>query len=301
MSGTGSLVAFLLAVPPSLADVPMIDRARPNFYGAVADRLPVTVAWSVMRDGGDIALTLTIRGAANPTEVTKPDIRPLMNGRFQVLDRVDPPSELGTIRFAYSLRPVASRVSDVPALPFAYYQPRYPEGRRMLTAYAEPVAIPAVASDPDPLPVPSVETLPEVPLAGTTVPGSAWLVPIGFVPLIVVVGIPLAGRLFPDSVRRAELRRVRAVCEALDDLEAARQGDDPAGATAAAVRRFLAMQPAAVSERFAELLERCDAVRFGPPGGEGAGLPVEAANLIHDEASGRFVANGRTTRQDIAR
>src|SRR4051812_34798830 len=98
MSGTGSLLALVLAAPPSLADVPAIDRARPHFYGAVADRQPVTVAWSAEPEAGDIALTLTVRGAANPSEVKKPDIRPLLKDRFQVLDRPDSPPEPGAVR-----------------------------------------------------------------------------------------------------------------------------------------------------------------------------------------------------------
>ena len=66
MCGTGSLLLLAVAAPPALADVPPLDRARPHFYGAVADRDPVTVAWAAAPAGGDIALTLTVRGAANP-------------------------------------------------------------------------------------------------------------------------------------------------------------------------------------------------------------------------------------------
>ncbi len=283
MCGTGSLLLLLLRLmvgaPPSLADVPPLDRGRPDFYGAVADRGPVTAAWSAEPGGGDITLTLTVRGAANATEVRKPDLKARLAGRFQVFDRPDPPADAGAVRFGWTLRPVPGGVAEVQGLPFAYYRPGFPEGRRMATAYAEPLTI----SVPAPAPVMVVPSLPAVPPAGVAVPGWVWLVPVGLVPPLVLGGTAGARRLFPDAARRAELRRVKAVREVLDALAVA---DDP-GATAATVRAYLRARPPVVAGAFAELLDRCDAARFGPPGGDVTTLPGEATILVQKaEASG---------------
>ena len=285
MCGTGSLLLLLAAAaPPSLADVPPLDRGRPDFYGAVADRGPVTAAWSAEPGGGDIALTLTVRGAANPAEVRKPDLKARLAGRFQVFDRADPPADPGTVRFGWTLRPVPGGVAEVPGLPFAYYRPSFPEGRRVATAYAEPLTV----SVPPPAPVIAAPALPAVPPAGVTVPGWAWLVPVGLVPPLVLGGTAVARRLFPDAARRAELRRVRAVREVLDSLAAA----EDAGATAAAVRAYLRARPPADAGPFTELLDRCDAARFGPTGDDPVGLAGEAAALVQ-KTEAQWVGGGR--------
>ena len=208
--------------------------------------------------------------------LTAPDVRTLLAGRFQVIDRADPPSTPAAVRFGYTLRPVAGGRPEVPGLPFAYYRPSYPDGRRFLTAYAEPLAI----AVPAPPPAPPAVMPPTVPPAGPTPPGWAWLVPVGLVPPLVLAGVPLTRRLFPDAARRSELRRVKAVRDALDALAAAGKASDPAGATAAAVRRYLSVRPPADAGPFEALLDRCDAVRFGPAGGGGQSLPAAAEGLV---------------------
>ena len=277
MSGTGSLLLLALAAPPSLADVPPIDRARPHFYHAVAAGGPVTASWAAEPAGGDIALTLTVGGVANGPEVRKPDVKALVRGRFQVADRSDPPAGPGVVRFGWTLRPVPGGTSEVPGLPFAYYRPGFPDGRRFATAFAEPLL---VSVPPPPPPVAVGPPLPVVPPAGPTLPGWAWLLPVGLVPPAVVVGTTLARRLFPSAARRAELRRVAAVRHALDALAAAPESPDPAGATAAAVRAYLRARPPRDPAGFVDLLARCDAVRFGPAGGDAVGLAAEAAALV---------------------
>jgi hypothetical protein len=279
MCPTGSLL-LVLAAPPTLADVPAVDRSRPHFYGAVADN-PVTAAWAVAPAGDEVVLTLTLTGVANPAEVTKPDLQAVSVGRFQVLPLPDPPAG-DPLAFRYAVRPLAAG-RGVPAFPFAYYRPAFPDGRRFVVAYADPVPLPPVPLPPVPPPaVPAID-LPPVPPAGRAVPGWAWLVPAAGVLPVVLAGTPLARRLFPDAARRAALQRRADVRQALGELAAAAKSPDPATAASVAVRRFLAGRPAG---EFSDLLAECDRVRFGPAGASGLSLPAAAAELVA-RAAGR--------------
>src|SRR5436305_587918 len=112
MYATGNLLlaAVLLAAPPSLDDVPAIDRSKPDFYNAVSTKR-VEVTWSadpatVPRDG-ELTLTLTVKNAANPHELAKPNLgaTDAVTKYFQVLDRTDPVADIDAaeVRFAYTL------------------------------------------------------------------------------------------------------------------------------------------------------------------------------------------------------
>ena len=152
---TGKLLLLVLAIAPAagpagltLADIPPIDRRAADFYGAIAagpDK--VTAAWAVSPAeiplDGDTTLTLTVRNAANPGELARPDLGRMSDkfGAFQVEDLPDEPPEAGVVRFRYRLRPRAAGTLTVPALTYRYYRPRYPEGRRFQTTYADPVTV----------------------------------------------------------------------------------------------------------------------------------------------------------------
>jgi hypothetical protein len=325
MSATGSrwagAVLALVATPsfardgkPSLADVPPVDRAQPHFYNAVA-AAEVRVGWAAdplnPAVGGDVTLTLAVRGAANPAELRKPDLRqlPRLIERFQLLDRPDPPPspDADEVRFTYTLRPRQPGRVEVPALRYAYYRPGLADGRRFQTAYAEPLAL-TVAPQP-------ATAAPAVPLDGpeeffrlasdrgrVSVPGWAWVLPPLLVPVAVAAWVLGWRRLFPAAARRAKVRRVRAVRTALDRLKRAPAAPDPAAEAAAAVRGYLAGrfnlppaartpaeiglalrstgQPGPVAGAAVGFLAACDAARFAGRSDIGLTLVGQAEALV---------------------
>lgn len=318
--GVGCLLALLVSASfaqdrrPSLTDVPPVDRAREHFYGAVAAG-DVRVSWSAdptaAPQGSDVTLSLTVHGAANPTELRKPDLRklPRFGDRFQVIDRPDPAPPPGAteVRFTYTLRPRQAGGVEVPALRYAYYRPGLPEGRRFQTAYAEPLALtvtpPPPTAVPPPVPLDSPEEFFHLAGGSTTpdVPMWAWAVPPLLVPVAVGGWVLVWRRLFPDAARRAKLRRTRAVRAALHRLKRARTAPDPAAEVTAAVRDYLtgrfnlptaaqtptevaaalraAGHPEPLAEAAAGFLAACDA-RFAPAGDNGLSLAEQAERFV---------------------
>ncbi|MCZ2342201.1 MAG: hypothetical protein LC104_10460 [Bacteroidales bacterium] len=235
VTGKVLLLAFLLMVPPesaSLADIPVVDRQARDFYGAIATgRDNVTAEWSatpnpVPRDQ-DITLTLTIRSAANPRELTRPNLKQRSDfaQHFQIDDLPDRSPENGVAVFRYQLRPREAGSFLLPALAYRFYRPRYPEGRRFQTTYArlsepirvtEPIEKPASVAQPIAVPESFLVLVP--PSASVSVPAWAWLVP----PLLVPFGVRLGSRLlrwcFPNAAQLATARRNRAARVALRHL-----------------------------------------------------------------------------------
>ncbi len=318
---TGSPLAVLvlaLAGPPSVGGVPPVERQTPDFYNALAvGPTGVQAAWSVdppaVPVNGELTLTLTVRHAANPHELAKPDLRKLaaFTNRFQVLDRTDPPAspDDAEARFTPGLRPRSPAVRAVPSLKYVYLR-RDGESWRPLTTFARsvPITVTAPAAKPTPAAAPVPLDAPEEfftlaaeqPLAN---PGRyGWLLPVALVPFAVVAWVLLWRWLFPDAVRLAKLRRNRAARLALDRLKKARKATDPAGAAASAFRGYLsarfgmppaAQTPAEVSaalravespaEKAADaeaFLRACDAARFTPTPDHGLSLTMQAESLI---------------------
>jgi hypothetical protein len=321
MSGTGSRSAavlrtaanlWVLTLAPtawgqSVRDVPPIDRQADDFYHAVSAGGPVTTTWAAAPPtaplGGDITLTLTVRGAANPAELVRPDLRkrPEFADRFQVTD--GPPAAPGS--FAYRLRPRAVGETAVPPLRYRYYQPRYPEGKRMQTTFARSLPITvtppaAPASPPVPLDAPDEFFAP--PAAGWSPPPAVVWMPVALAPVAAVGWFLVWRTWFPDAARRAVLRRDRAARTALARLAAARRSADPAAAAALAVRDFLAARygvpssadtPAAVAAAWphpatgdvVEFLRACDAARFAADRDTGLSLVTRAEKLVAGNAA----------------
>lgn len=323
MSATGSLLAALLLgiaaqQRPSVEDVPPVERPAKDFYNALAaGSTGVRVEWTVDPPAvpvtGEFTLTLTVRNAANPHELARPDLRALdeFTKRFQILDRTDPPAPPDTaeVRFTYGLRPRSPGVTKVPSLRYVYLRK---DGGvwKPLTAFANsvPVTVTAAAAKPTPAaaPVPldapeEFFTLAEERPAAT--PGRfGWLLPVAVIPFAVVAWVLLWRRLFPDAVRLAKLRRNRAARLALDRLKKARASADPAGGAASAFRSYLSarfgMPPAAQTpaevvaalravecpaEQAADaeaFLRACDAARFTPTPDHGLSLALQAEALV---------------------
>jgi hypothetical protein len=312
---------------PSVADIPPIDRQAEHFYNALAvGPKGVSATWSAdparVPVDADFTLTLTIRNAANPRELTRPDLRqlPALTTRFQVLDQPAAPAQpdAAEVCFAYRLRPRAVGQTEIPALKYVYYRPDFPDGHRFQTTYAR--AIPITVTPP----VPQPTTAPPVPLDAPEEfftlaaerpvlhPGRfGWLLPVAAVPVLVVAWVFAWRWLFPDAARVAKLRRNRAARHALQRLRAARASADPAGAAAAAVRAYLTarfgMTPAAQTP--AEVLDALHALSVAgsaavPAAGAsaGGGLSILGKRFHRAEAQrpGRPRSQGADRATDYA-
>lgn len=299
----------------TVADVPAVERHADHFYNAIAaGGGGVKVLWSATPADNDIALTLTVRGAANPGELLRPDLRavPAFAERFQILDAADTPTvSADEVRFAYRVRARTADATAVPSLTYRYYRPGFPDGRRMQTAYADAIPLPApapptaVPAPPTPLAAPSefLSLAEESPWElGYGASLFAAVLAVALIPVAVVGWVLVWRRLWPDAARRAAIRRERAARVALARLAAARRSADPAGDAADAVLAFFAARigvppylrtPAEIADALlaagenaarADEAERffraCDAARFAPPGNAAADLVDEAERIV---------------------
>ena len=303
----GAAAWWLMFVPAargqSVHDIPPIDRQTDDFYHAVSAGGRVTAAWTAdptaIPLGGDITLTLTVRGAANPGELVRPDLRkrPEFADRFQITD--GPPATPGS--FVYRLRPRSVGDTAIPSLKYRYYRPGYADGSRMMTAFVPSVPITVLPPEAPPSPPVPLDAPEEFFAAATS--AVAWNIP----PLLVWLPVALASvaavgwyfawrTWFPDAARRAVLRRNRAARTALARLAAARRTPDPAAAASIAVRDYLSarygMPPADTPAEVAaaldhpeivavvEFLRACDAARFAVDRDTGLSLITRAEKLV---------------------
>lgn len=319
-SGWLSAVALLVLFSPARAQDPHPDDAPPllqpteHFYNALGRS--VSVEWSADKTtvpaGGDIAVSLVVRGATNPHRVRKPALRDLPKFKvFEVLDAADPPAEKGAkeVRFDYVLRPRSAGVTEIPELQFNYANLAAPEGKQIRTTYAKKLPIrvtspaPTVTAPAGPLEAPERFFHLADDYREPTEPGwPGWVGLVFAVPLGVVGWVFFWRLMNPDGVRLAKLRRNRAVARALDALRQAAKSPDPAANAAAAVRVYLigrwGMPPDATvpteiaealkatdvpAERAAaavEFFRKCDAARFAPKGDDRASLVEDARGMI---------------------
>jgi hypothetical protein len=222
-----------------------------------------------------------------------------------------------TWEFVYELKPRRTDVTEVPGVPFVFYNPAI----RPATADK---AFQRLYTDPIPLRVRPHEVFavplhaPEGAFQLATGPGlfarvAPWQPPGLAGSLLLLLAPPLLcaawyvawRRLYPDAARRAHLRRSRAARQALGRLHrAARLPAGPRAARAAAVvAGYLhervdlhAAEPTpaeaaghlrrhgcadGLAEQVSRFFESCDAARFLPaPPPDGLDLPEAAARLI---------------------
>ena len=294
------LVAWLEPIT-SIEEMPPIDRLAADFYGAIGDgRTGVAATWNAEWDGSDIALSLTIQHAVNPTELTAPDLSEMamFKEKFQFLGAVQ---QQGST-FRWNLRPRDPFHVEIPSLKVRYYVPGLPEGERFRTTYADAVTLDR------PAPV-IVDSMPIPKFTPTTFVGIrvslwAWLIVLGFVPLFVLAWVGIDRKFFAS---RAILRRNRAVREALAQLNDAKNQPDEAERVSAILWRYCvdrhhlptaARTPTEIAEglhqlgyadewviEIERLLRECDAVRFrlllpSPLGGEGLGVRGTLCSLL---------------------
>lgn len=254
--------AFGQVRPPTLDDIPPLDRLKENFYGALdVSGKGMTVEWSapktVSRDT-EFTLTLIVRGAANPHELVRPDLRKFdeFKQRFQLLDKPDhsePTADPSAqeARFNYRLVPRAVGDVDVPRLVYLYYRPKAAEMDRFQTIGAKSLRIKITEPAPKSIatglatPIEAPEeffTLTEEEPSAWSPGLFAWLLPVAAIPFVVLFWLLVWQVYFPDAARLAKLRRNRATRMALDRLKKAPSSADPAdpaGAAAFAFRQYL--------------------------------------------------------------
>ncbi len=286
-----ALVALLLA-PPGLADLAPLDRQAANFYGAIGTA--VEVRWrageATPTVGGDITVSLVVSGALNPAELRRPEVE-LPSDALLMLDGESPPRPRpgGAVAFDYRVRPRRTGAIELPALPYVYYRPDRPDGKRFLMAYADPLSLDARATDSPPVP----DTAPPVTLPlpqeswADRVPAWAWLVPVA-VTLPCLLRLRAAidahrarrSRALPPAValarrRLADAGDAVAIRAALHDYLAARHGIPTTARTPGEVAVALPGRDAVVA-----VLGRCDAARFSPAGDDVVSLARDASAAV---------------------
>lgn len=303
---------------PSVRELTPLERQKDDFYGALAGTVRVSVAWTVapaaVTLGGDTTLTLTVTGAANPHELTRPPLadRDEFRQLFSVIDDLPGPAAAPTttaVEFRYRARPRTEGRFEVPELKYLYYARQAAQNRRFQSAYA--AAVPFTVTKPvtksaAAVPLDGPPRLFEVrergPFARSGGPGVGWWAGLFGGATLAAVGWVVGWRwVYPDAARLAKIRRTRAVRVALDRLRKAAAAADPAAATAAAFCGYLtarfgvppaARTPPEVADALraqafddtrvaaAEgLLRRCDAARFAGTT-DAAVSPAEAAAVI---------------------
>lgn len=277
----------------------------------------VETAWAVDRtaipEGEAFTATLTVRGATNPAEVVRPDLRQVKAfvDRFEVEDVPGPapPADAKELAFVYRLKPRNRSVNRLPSLDFPYRKAGVTAGNPYMNARARGIdlAVTAAVTKPAPPPVPLAEPdrlFAVVPSDPTPfAPGVwAWLLA-GLAGPLVAGGWYAGWRWkYPGAARAARLRRAKAARRAGRAITRAARTADPPATIAAAVLGYLRARyplppgtdtPAEVGEavRAAGLpddpaaeveafLRDCDAARFGGVGDGGLSLDAEAVALL---------------------
>jgi hypothetical protein len=307
----GALCTLSTAHRPLLAQ-PAFFQPGTDYYRAKG--FAVRVKWEVpertVQEGRDLAATLVVTGATNPTEVEKPDLAklPEFAKRFAVTNLPDPPRQPDDkeVQFRYALRPRSRSVAQVPALEFKFQSLAAAPGKNPFrSARAESVPI-AVTEPPKPPPVPMPEdghlfhvATGERVLHAPFMPcGWAWAAAALFGPLAALAWFLAWRRIYPDAARLARLHRSRAARRATDAIRRANRTPDPPAAVAAALLHYLrarfplpesAVTPSEIAAALAEanvpeevagqtagVFRDCDRARFAPPGDRGLSLADEA-------------------------
>lgn len=107
--------------------VPAVGRPRDHFIGAVGHGIEVRmrVDRTDLRVEEPLTLWIAIRGAWNPSQVSRPDLRriPDFESNFYI-DDLDLPYGNGSVReFGFRLRPRSTSVREIPSVLIRYWDP----------------------------------------------------------------------------------------------------------------------------------------------------------------------------------
>jgi hypothetical protein len=313
------------AGPDEAADAteaPLVGRPADLPFSEGVGSFQVTARAAPTRVQAEKPLRLTLRVEATGPVRHPPqriDLRqvPAVAEAFYVEDvpAEDRHPDERTWEFVYVLKPRDTSVTEVPGMPFAFYNPAIrPASRGFQVAYTEriPLHVSKHAVFAVPLEAPAsacqLATGPELLTARTPwrLPGPAWLaVLLAAPPLLCAAWYAGWRRLNPDAARRLMQRRSRAARLALEALRGARRlpAEQQAVRAAAAVTGYLrerldltVAEPtpgeaaaylkgkglsAGLTEQAAHFFAQCDAARFLPTRDEpGADLTDEASRVI---------------------
>jgi hypothetical protein len=310
------LFPLLLMLTP-VAEAPVVGRPSEHFYGAVGEQVRVAMKASPtqLRVEEPLDLTLVIAGAANAEQIERPDLKQLPDfaTRFHIDDLPEDAPPKGERVFRYHLRPKSERVRDVPPLLFHYWNPRL--NYFATTATPESIALavmprssPSAGGGPLDEPEFLFEMATEREMYREPLPDSlkmallmaALLLP----PLLCQAWFLVWRRWYPSAAKLAQMRRSKALREALDRLDEANKYGPQAVAdeVAAVVGRYLherfgvaanfgtppeiaadlarrAVPPDVVADVEA-FLRTCDGVRFAPPAANHESLIGRAKEVI---------------------
>ena len=313
------------AGPDEAADTneaPLVGRPGDLPFSEAVGNFRVTARAEPTRVQAERPLRLTLRVEATGPVRHAPqriDLRqvPAVTEAFYVEDAADRdrhPDER-TWEFVYVLKPRDTSVTEVPGLPFAFYNPAIrPASRGFQVLYTERIELHvskhAVFAVPLEAPASAylLATGPDL-LAERSpwrLPGPAWLaLLLAAPPLLCAAWYSGWRRLNPDAARRAAQRRSRAARLALEALRGARRlaPEQQAVRAAAAVTGYLrerldltVAEPtpaevagylkgkglsAGLTEQAAHFYELCDVARFLPaPEGQGTDLAEAASQVV---------------------
>jgi hypothetical protein len=310
-------ILMLAAMALAADEVPAVGRPSRHFYGAIGDQVWIAMHASpvTLRVEDSLVLTVTVTGATNPDRIERPDLRQLEEyaSRFYIDDLPDEgPTSPGERRFRYRLRPKSVRARELPPLLFLYYQPKLKYFAA--TATQDEIALTVTPRNAVEPPTESAERpsfLYSIPSSDELIrrqPASPELILLS----LAWIGPALAFAFWyrwwrwqnPAGVRLAQLRRMRVVRQALDELERLRANQSPEladrvvaitlgvlrerhgiASTAATpqeivhalTRARIAPEVIAQADRF---FHACDAARFGPAATDSIVLLAAANNLV---------------------
>jgi hypothetical protein len=311
MSVIGKLLALLLLAPPTVEDIPPIDRSRPDFYQAICENQKLDISWelssSSVRADTEVLLILKVRNCLNPEEVLVPPLGKLFPelARFvqilpsqrQLVDR--------DLLIRYPLRPLApSGIVAIPSLKFVYYRADFPEELRFQTTYTktfELKVIPAATANVDSVvSLDGPERFFQLRKTGVSVNLNwVWLTPL--MPIMLIpLGVWGWRRIFPDAAKLALLQRNRAARRAWRELQAARQSSSVVSlsrlailgyfqsrfglSTSAQIRKEilegLEGQPRELLRELEFFLEQCDQESFATPTDNALSIADSAQSLL---------------------
>jgi hypothetical protein len=304
-------------------DIPVVGRPTEMPFSEASGSFTVTARAEPTAVRVEQPITLTLLVAADGPVYHPPqriDLRqvPDFNDRFYIANpesEAAPPADARQWEFVYRLKPRRPDVTEIPGVPFAFYNPAIrPAGKAFQVKYTDAIAL-QVQSTPLMEPVRRVaDGFLRTSRGQAILTRQAPWSPPGAVLVLLLLLVPPLGcgawyvawrRLYPDVRRLKERRRSRAARQALSLLDKAERASSErrpalvAGAVAGYLRertdlavaeptpteaetclRFAGCSAAAV-EQTVSLLHACDAVRFWPPLlAGGAKLPELARTAI---------------------
>jgi hypothetical protein len=129
--------------------VPIPTRGRPAYYsGAVgAYTIQATAKPTEVAVGDPITLTMTVSGAGNIQALQPPRLAevPELNAAFRIpTDPLAGEVAGNSKRFSISIRATSEAVTEIPPVPFAYFDPRQ---ERFVTVKSQPIPLKVKAAD----------------------------------------------------------------------------------------------------------------------------------------------------------